>query len=89
MQICINAFMTWCQKRGEQLVISRVYFILVLGAAPLHTAKSPSNKVLRRAFSIVWMTFGPDLYCVHWNDKDGSPQDLCEMNWLWLWLQLP
>ena len=52
MQICINAFMMWCQKRGEQLVISRVYFILVLGAAPLHTAKSPSNKVLRRAFSI-------------------------------------
>ena len=78
--------MTWCFQKREE-VISGVYFILVLGAARCSLApKSPSNKVLRRAFSIVWMTLGSNLYCVHWNDKDGSPQDLYE---IWLWLQLP
>ena len=46
----------------------------------LLAAKSPSNKVLRWAISIVWMTPGPNLYCVHWTNKDGSPQDLCEMS---------
>ena len=49
-------------------------------------AKSPSNKVLRRAFSIVWMEAGPNLHSVDWTNKDGSPQDLYE---IWLWLQLP
>ena len=53
--LCRSAFMTWCcgafKKEGGQLVIARVYFILVLGAAPcsLLAAKSPSNKALQRA----------------------------------------
>ena len=51
--------------------------LLVLGAA---RCQSPSNKVLRWAISIVWMTPGPNLYRVHWTNKDGSPQDLCEMS---------
>ena len=43
-------------------------------------AKSLSNKVLRWAIFIVWMTPGQNLYCAHWSNNDGSPQDLCKMN---------
>ena len=46
----------------------------------LLAVKSPSNKVLRRAFSIVWNKPDPNLYCVDWINKDGSPQNLLEMN---------
>ena len=84
--LCRSAFMTWCfqKKRGRAVVnFARLLHLhLVLGATPcsLLAAKSPSNKVLRRAFSIVWMTSSQNLCCVHWTNKNGPSQDLYEMS---------
>ena len=83
--------MTWCFQKKRRPVgnFARLFHSCAWpGAAScsLLAAKSSSNKVLRWAFSIVWMTSNPNLYCVHWTNKDGSPQDLYEIV---LWLQLP
>ena len=43
------------------------------------SCQSPSNKVLRWAIFIVQMTPSPNLYCAHWSNKDGSPQDLYKL----------